>query len=140
MVYGGDKMKENYPELRIELKRQTAALARRVPGTVKAFNLMHEATMGDGAISQKTKELIALGIAIADRCDACISFHVHEALACGASAHEIGECIGVAVMMGGGPSLMYGAKAWDAVQQFHSDQNEKPADIDLDIIPVGAPD
>ncbi|MDX1930976.1 MAG: carboxymuconolactone decarboxylase family protein [Capsulimonadales bacterium] len=126
-------MTENYPELRLLLKKQTNALSKKGPATVKAFNGLHEATMGAGALTGKVKELIALGIAIADRCDACISFHVHEALACGATDEEIAECIGVAVLMGGGPSLMYGAKAMDAVRQFRNDGKEASEEPEPDM-------
>ena len=133
-------MAENYPELRRDLKKQTNALTKRVPKTVKAFNELHDTAMADGALSEKIKELIALGIAIADRCDACISFHVHEVLECGATEEEIAECVGVAVMMGGGPSLMYGAKAMDAVKQFQGERAEKPEVGDSDTMPRIPPD
>lgn len=65
-----------------------------------------------------TKELIALAISIAVHCDGCIAYHVHDALAAGASRQEVAETIGVAVMMGGGPAVIYGAQALEAVGQF----------------------
>lgn len=55
---------------------------------------------------QKAKELMALSIAVCVRCDGCIAYHVHDALEAGASRDEIAEAIGVAVLMGGGPSVV----------------------------------
>ena len=64
------------------------------------------------------QELIALGIAITVRCDGCISFHVHDAMAADASAEEIAETVSVAILMGGGPSVVYGIEALQALSQF----------------------
>jgi AhpD family alkylhydroperoxidase len=68
----------------------------------------------------KIKELIALGIGIAVRCDGCIAYHVHDALRAGATHQEIVETIGVAVLMGGGPAAMYGSEALEALEQFEA--------------------
>lgn len=59
-----------------------------------------------------------MGIAISVRCDGCIAFHVKDALSSGASSEEIMETIGVAIMMGGGPSVVYGCEAMEALSQF----------------------
>ena len=80
--------------------------------------MMHRSAVSDGALSGKIKELIALGIAITVRCNGCISFHVQASLAAGATKEEIRETIGVAILMGGGPSLMYGIEAYEAVDEF----------------------
>jgi AhpD family alkylhydroperoxidase len=61
---------------------------------------------------------MALSIAIAVRCEGCIAFHVHDAIAAGATRQEIVETIGVAVMMGGGPAAMYACDAFEALEQF----------------------
>jgi len=61
---------------------------------------------------------MALAISIAVRCDGCIAYHVHDALKAGATGVEIRESIGVAVLMGGGPALMFGAEALEALRQF----------------------
>jgi AhpD family alkylhydroperoxidase len=85
---------------------------------MKAFMRLHGATVKDGVLSGKTKELIALAIGINVRCDGCIAYHVHDAVAAGASREEVIETIGVAIMMGGGPSVIYGAEALEALDQF----------------------
>ena len=111
-------MTHDYPRYRHELQSLMAKLSRQIPGSMAKFSELHGAAMAEGALSAQQKELIALGIAIAARCDGCITFHVYEALHAGATLEEIGECIGVAVLMGGGPSVIYGAHALDAVEQF----------------------
>lgn len=93
-------------------------LSEAIPGTMEGFGKMHQTSITDGALSGKTKELIALGIGITVRCDGCIAFHVHDALKAGASRLEIMETIGVAIMMGGGPSVVYGCEAMVALNQF----------------------
>ena len=81
---------------------------------------MHGAAYKNGAIEAKNKELIALGISISVRCEDCITFHTHEALAHSATSEEIIECINVVIQMGGGPSVMYGAHALEALEQFQA--------------------
>ena len=62
--------------------------------------------------------MIALGISIAIRCEGCIISHTKEALSNGATVGEIAETIGVSVMMGGAPSIVYGTKALKAMKEF----------------------
>ncbi|WP_281846722.1 carboxymuconolactone decarboxylase family protein [Olleya namhaensis] len=93
-------------------------LGTRIPETMIAFDSLHKASINEGVLSSKTKELIALGIAITVRCDGCIAFHVHDALASGATSEEILEAIGVAVLMGGGPAVVYGCEAMEALDQY----------------------
>jgi AhpD family alkylhydroperoxidase len=94
------------------------SLGQKAPGAMSGFGDLHDKTMGNGALDSKTKELIALAIGISAHCDDCIAFHVHEALKHGASQEEIAETIGVAIVMGGGPSLMYSLHAVEAMEQF----------------------
>jgi len=77
----------------------------------------------EGVLSIKNKELIALSIAITVRCDGCILFHVHDAVAAGGVRQEIVESIGVAILMGGGPSVVYGAEALDALDKFEQESS-----------------
>jgi AhpD family alkylhydroperoxidase len=101
-----------------ELSSQITALADAAPETMAGFGAMHEASAGDGALDGKTKELLALAIGIAVHCDGCIAYHAHDAIQAGATREEIVETIGVAVMMGGGPSVVYGSEALEAADQF----------------------
>lgn len=111
---------KNFPEHYAHLGRLMEKLGGEIPAVMGGFGRLHEAAVADGALEKKTKELIALGIAITVRCDGCIAFHVHDALQSGASRSEIVEAIGVAVLMGGGPSMVYGTEALEALEQFGS--------------------
>lgn len=115
---------QNYPQLRKELDAKTRELKNAIPDVLRAFGQLHTAAMQEGTLSVKHKELVALGIAIGARCDGCIAYHVRGAFAAGASESEIVECIGVAISMGGGPSVTYGTQAYEAMQQF-KDEAEK---------------
>lgn len=109
---------KNYPKHYKDVQAGMAAIGRDIPETMKAFSELHHASASDGVMDAKTKELIALAIAVNVRCDGCIAFHVHDALQSGASRMEIMETLGVAIMMGGGPSLMYAVEAMQAMEQF----------------------
>jgi len=75
----------------------------------------------DGALSAKVKELIALAIGIVVHCAGCISFHIHDAIEAGASREEIVDAISFAIMMGGGPAVVYGSQALEALEQFETE-------------------
>jgi AhpD family alkylhydroperoxidase len=93
-------------------------LSKENPGIAEGFGKMHHTTGEDKALSAKQKELIALGIAIVIRCEGCIACHAKAAVEVGATQEEIVETIGVAVVMGGGPSIVYGDKAYKAMKEF----------------------
>ena len=84
---------------------------------------MAKAATRDGALDKKTKELIALAIGIATRCDGCIGFHMEALVRLGATRAEIEEGLGMAIYMGGGPSLMYAADAIAAYKRFEAQLN-----------------
>ena len=109
---------KNYVSKYQELTAQMKKMGAEIPETMKGFSSLHQASMADGVLSSKNKELIALAIAIAVRCDGCIAFHIHDALETGASEQEILETIGVAICMGGGPAVVYGCEALTALEQF----------------------
>lgn len=111
-------MAKNFPEQYDHMRELMGKLGSEIPETMQAFSRLHRASAGEGALDSKSKELIALGIAIAVHCDGCIAFHIHDAIQSGASRDEIAEAIGVAVLMGGGPSVMYGCEALEALDQF----------------------
>ncbi|UCA55629.1 MULTISPECIES: carboxymuconolactone decarboxylase family protein [Aequorivita] len=101
-------------------------LGVQIQETMQGFGQLHKASIAEGALTSKTKELIALGIAITVRCDGCIAYHVHDALEAGAKKEEITETIGVAILMGGGPSVVYGCEALEALTQFTALKKAKP--------------
>ena len=87
---------------------------------MKAFSSIAQAALAQGALDPKTKELIALGIAVAIRCDECIAFHVKAAIERGATREEVLETLGMAIYMGAGLSVMYASHALAAFGQFAS--------------------
>jgi len=93
-------------------------LRQDIPDTMKAFSALAQAAGRDGALDKKTKELIALAIAIATRCDGCIGFHTEALVRLGATRQEVEETLGMTIYMGGGPSLMYAADAISAFEEF----------------------
>ena len=88
------------------------------PEVMKAFGQIAQAALKTGALDTKTKELIALAIGVAVRCDDCIAFHAKAASERGATSEEILETLGMAIYMGAGPSVMYAAHALEAYNQF----------------------
>ena len=111
-------MAKNFPQHYEHMRELMGRLGNEIPETMAAFSRLHQASVGEGVLSSECKELISLGIAIAVHCDGCIAFHVHDALKAGATREAIIEAIGVAVLMGGGPSVMYGCEALEALEQF----------------------
>ena len=101
-----------------EIEGDIATFSKEVPQTVKGFGQMGQAAKTDGALSEKTKEFIALGIAIATRCDSCIGFHTRSLVRLGATREEVNEALAMATYMGGGPSFAYSAKALAAFDAF----------------------
>ena len=92
--------------------------AKMQPDGAAGFSDLHHAAMSPGALDVKQKELIALAIGIAKQCADCIGFHVKAAIEAGATREEVSETVTVAMMMGGGPSYMYGARAIEAYDQL----------------------
>lgn len=111
-------MHQNYPAYREQLRELTRQLGKELPGPVGAFGQLHVKCMAAGALSEKTKELMALAIAISVRCEGCIAYHVYNCLEAGAERTEILETIGVAIAMGGGPATVYGCEALQALEQY----------------------
>jgi AhpD family alkylhydroperoxidase len=108
----------SYPTLTQTITQQLAAFRKSQEATMHGFNAMAKGAMSAGALSEKEKELIALGISVSARCAGCIGFHVKALRRLGTTRAEFEEALGVAVYMGGGPSLMYAAEALQAWDQF----------------------
>ena len=95
-----------------------------VADVMKAFSAMAQNATKAGALDAKTKELIALAIGVATRCDDCIAFHSKAAAKLGATREEIMETLGMAIYMGAGPSVMYASHAVQAYSQFAAEKIE----------------
>lgn len=101
-----------------DINASLAPFRKAQPDAMTGFGQLARASMTDGAISAKNKELIALAIGITQRCSGCIGFHVKALHKLGCSRAELEEMLAVCVYMGGGPALMYAAeaiKAWETL-------------------------
>lgn len=111
-------MATDFLALEQDYNRRAQALHKAGGEPLQAFRNLVRAAGSDGALDHKTKELIALALAIATRCEGCIVFHARACLRLGVSRAELLEMIGVAVEMGGGPASVYGATALACFDQM----------------------
>lgn len=117
---------QSYRELTSEVATQMRALRKTQPDLMSAFAALAAAGTKEGALGKKTRELVALGIAIASRCDDCIGFHVQTLVKLETTREEFEDLLATAVYMGGGPSMMYAAHALRAVEEFEGSDGGWP--------------
>jgi AhpD family alkylhydroperoxidase len=94
------------------------ALADAAPEAMGAFAGLFRAASADGALDKKTKELMALAISVAIRCEGCIAAHARAAARHGATEAEAVEALMVAVELSGGPGTVYAGEALEAFREF----------------------
>jgi AhpD family alkylhydroperoxidase len=101
-----------------EINENLVPLRKAQPDAMQAFGQLARASMAEGVVSAKHKELIALAIGITQRCSGCIGFHIKALHRLQCTRPELEEMLSVCVYMGGGPALMYAAeaiKAWESM-------------------------
>ena len=108
----------SYPDRLRSVKKNSQTLAAAQPAVMEAFEKLHQLAGATGALDRKTKELMALAISVTHGCDDCIAHHVHDAVDAGATREEFADTLGLAVLMGGGPAMIYASHAIEAVDQF----------------------
>ncbi|MFZ1468541.1 MAG: carboxymuconolactone decarboxylase family protein [Paracoccaceae bacterium] len=99
-----------------EMRGELRVMNKLIPQVMAEFADLSKVSKDSPAISVKEKEYVALGIAISQRCEPCINFHVEALIKAGASREELGDVLGMSIQMGGGPAVMYAAHAlacWD---------------------------
>jgi AhpD family alkylhydroperoxidase len=106
--------------VRDALRGPTRALRQAIPEVYRGYRELHDTALAPGALDVRTKELIALAIAVSKECDGCIAAHAHAAVERGATPQEAAEAIGVTFLMNGGPATVYGARAFDAFTEFYA--------------------
>jgi AhpD family alkylhydroperoxidase len=104
-----------------QLREPARALRRAIPEVYDGYRQMHAAAYATGALDEKTKELIALAIAVSQQCDGCIASHARGAVRTGATEPEVAEALGVAIAMNGGPGTVHGPRAFAAFREFAED-------------------
>jgi AhpD family alkylhydroperoxidase len=112
--------KTDWPATAKELGAELKHLRGGASEVMKAFSAVAQAALAPKALDAKTKELIALAIGVAVRCDDCIAFHAKAAVEQGATRDEVLETLGMAIYMGAGPSAMYASHALGAFSQFEA--------------------
>ncbi|HNA02594.1 MAG TPA: carboxymuconolactone decarboxylase family protein [Rhodocyclaceae bacterium] len=119
-------MPKSFVQITQDVSKALESLRAEAPETMQGFSAMARGALKDGALSTLQKELIALAVGVAARCDACIGFHVKELIRLGVTREQFMETLGVVVYMGGGPNLMYAAEAIRAYDEFSA--RLKPAE------------
>lgn len=103
-------------------------LAKLSPETVKGYGTLGAAGSRTGRLDAKTRELIAIAVAITLRCDGCITVHTDAARKLGATPEEIAEALGVAVSVNAGAAIVYSTRALDAyAASAEAGQNGRPS-------------
>ena len=110
-------MTKEYKQITKDISASLAKLRTAAPELMKGFGDLAAAATKEGALDKKTKELIALALGVAARCDGCLGFHTQALAKLGATKQEVVDTLGMAIYMGGGPSLMYAADALSAFEQ-----------------------
>lgn len=108
----------DYLALEKEYIARSRGLAKDGGAALRSFHGIVKAVSNDGALSRKTKELIALAIAVGDGCEGCIIFHTRGCVETGVTRAELVEMLGVSVEMGGGPSAIHSGQALACYDQM----------------------
>ncbi|MBN1195422.1 MAG: carboxymuconolactone decarboxylase family protein [Methanomicrobiaceae archaeon] len=105
-------------DLTVEQHENLGTLREQVPAAMEGFTVLMQGVEKTGALDQKMKELIALALSVKSQSTWCIAIHAKKCLALGATREEMIEASMVAVLMGGGPALMYVKLVQDAIKEF----------------------
>ena len=105
----------DWNDYRRDLMQRISEFGALSPDTLRGYATLDGAGAKTNHLDAKTRELIALAVAVTTRCDGCITVHVDAALGHGATREEISEALGVAVALNAGAALVYSARVLDAV-------------------------
>ncbi|MDG6094043.1 carboxymuconolactone decarboxylase family protein [Acetobacter sp. AN02] len=107
----------DWNERRTHLIEAIGEFGKTAPETLKGFAALDSAAEKGGNLDAKTRELIAIAVAVTTRCDGCISVHAEAALKAGATKAEIAEALSVAVALNAGAAMVYSTRVMDAVNK-----------------------
>lgn len=99
------------------LRERGKELGQLHPEIVKGFMALSNASAKTQHLDAKTREFIALAVAITTRCEGCMDAHVRKALAAGATKEEIAEALGVAIALNAGAAFTYALHALDRANE-----------------------
>ncbi len=104
----------NWDEYLQDLMTKIGEIGRTSPEIVRGYRALSDAGAKTNHLDAKTRELIALAVAVSLRCDGCITTHTTAAIKNGATKEEIVEALGVAVSVNAGAALVYSSRVLDA--------------------------
>jgi AhpD family alkylhydroperoxidase len=107
----------DWNEYQKELSNTISKIMKTSPDIVGGYSQISGAGAKTAKLDAKTRELIAIAVAVTTRCDGCITFHTDAAIKAGASKEEIVEALGVAVALNAGAALVFSARVMDAYAQ-----------------------
>ncbi|MDR3501034.1 MAG: carboxymuconolactone decarboxylase family protein [Legionella sp.] len=111
-------MSGKFSQVTKDITTQLAKMRKEMPDVMTGFSALAQASSKEGVLDKKTKELIAMALAVANHCPGCIGFHSQTLVKLQTSREELLETLAMAIYMGGGPSLMYAAEALEAFEEF----------------------
>lgn len=104
----------DWNEYQKQLGATVLEIAHTSPDIIRGYRTLSDAASKTGKIDPKTRELIALAVAVSLRCDGCITIHTDAAAKHGATKEEIVEALGVAIAVNAGAALVYSSRTLDA--------------------------
>lgn len=113
-------MNDKFTTITKGINTQLAKMSKEIPEVMQAFSSISKAATKNGVLDKKTKELIAMSLAVANHCPGCIGFHAQTLVKLETTREELLETLSMAIYMGGGPSLMYAAEALEAFEEFNN--------------------
>ncbi len=111
-------MFKNWKDYLLVGRRAGAALHKANPRMVAGFQALSAGQNGNGALDAKTKELIALAVAVTTRCDSCIAVHAQAARRAGVTEAELTDAMGTAIALNAGAAYSYAMRTLEAYDQF----------------------
>lgn len=120
-------MSKSYKDIIGHTSSWLMPLRKDIAETSRGFGALSQAAMAEGALDKKTKELIAMALGVAARCDPCLGYHAQALVKLGCTRAELEDMLSVCIYMGGGPSLMYAANALAAYEEFGGEKAEVSA-------------
>lgn len=111
-------MLNNWADMLANNRKAAGSLQSHHPKLLSAFRGLNEAQGATGTLDAKTRELIALAVAVTTRCDGCIASHAQAARKAGVTEQELAEALSTAIALNAGAAYVYSLRAMDALGDF----------------------
>ena len=108
-------MFQNWPEHTAHVKKSFGALGKKYPKMLQAYGALGAAAAEGNVLDAKTRELIALAVAVTTRCESCIGVHADEAVKAGATEEEVRPAaLAMSIALNAGAAYTYSLRALEA--------------------------